>query len=433
MMNLPIEFKNRMKNMLGSEYDEFIESYENSRYTALRINTLKCNSLPEKWALSPVDWEPTGYYYDENIIRPGKHPYHDAGAYYIQEPSAMLPGNMLDAKPGEYVLDLCAAPGGKSTQIAISMKDTGLLISNEIMGNRASILSENIERMGLSNTVVTSMSPNALEEFFPEYFDRIMVDAPCSGEGMFRKNEEAVSEWSEDNVVLCANRQDMILDAAYNMLAPGGHMVYSTCTFAELENEGSVSRFIERHPDMKLLKSHRMWPHKVKGEGHFAASFEKEGILPPVSESSGKISIPKEIRKLWDSFSSDILSEEVKENFDLSRMLLFGEQLYYTPSGCPDLDGLRVLRPGLHIGTVKKDRIEPSHALALFLKNVQAKHVCNLTLGDDIEKYLRGETFHYEGENGWYLISVDGYSIGWGKLTNGTMKNHYPKGLRKQK
>ena len=301
---LPEQFLNRMKQMLGDEFPAFLESYEQDKYQALRINSQKTtiSSFMEKspFSLKQVPWEKNGFYYQKTDA-PGKHPYHAAGVYYIQEPSAMAPAAYLEAQPGERVLDLCAAPGGKSTQIAAAMGGEGLMISNEIHPARAKILSENIERMGIRNGMVINESPQSLAKIFESYFDRIMVDAPCSGEGMFRKNTDACEEWSPENVENCAMRQQEILTCAAFMLRPGGRIVYSTCTFAPEENEGTISRFLEEHPEFHMVEvplyegmsparpewtkypakdlqsGIRLFPHKLHGEGHFLAVLEKDG------------------------------------------------------------------------------------------------------------------------------------------------------------
>ena len=303
--------------MLQDEYEEFENSFDGDRYHALRINPLKAERdkvmesmksvYGEEISFEKVPWSENGYYYDRKI-QPGKHPYHEAGVYYIQEPSAMAPVTLLDPQPGERILDLCAAPGGKSTQIAAAMKGKGILICNEIHPARAKILSENVERMGIRNAIVTNETPDRLEERFAGYFDRILVDAPCSGEGMFRKNEEATEEWSPENVHMCADRQDDVIEAAYQMLRPGGILCYSTCTFAPAENEGTISRLLARHEDMSICeipeeqydkgfqpgrpewsekqvegieKTIRLWPHRLKGEGHYAAVLKKTGGFDP--------------------------------------------------------------------------------------------------------------------------------------------------------
>ena len=283
-MELPEKFKERMKELLQDEYEQFLASYEKKREYGLRLNTLKDipkeleDSLKDMFGLEPIDWCKTGYYYKE-ASRPGKHGFHEAGVYYIQEPSAMITAEMAQVEPGMKVLDLCAAPGGKSTQLACKLQGEGLLISNEINKLRAGILSQNIERMGVKNAIVTNESPGHLAEKLPEFFHCVVVDAPCSGEGMFKKEENAVAEWSEENVALCAKRQAEILDCAATMLLPGGKLCYSTCTFAKEENEMQITSFLERHPEFSLLEQHRIWPHKQQGEGHFAALLQKEGIL----------------------------------------------------------------------------------------------------------------------------------------------------------
>lgn len=364
----------------------------------------------------------------------------------------MAPVVYLAPQPGEKILDLCAAPGGKSTQIAAAMRGQGLLVSNEIHPARAKILSENIERMGIRNALVTGETPKRLAQAFPEYFDRILVDAPCSGEGMFRRNEEARKEWSPDNVQLCADRQDEILNWAADMLTPGGRLVYSTCTFAPLENEGTIARFLMQHPEFEILPTERLegmapgmpewasgeqipdlvhtirlWPHRLRGEGHYLAVLEKAGIRPKENRIPLEKGIKEKDCREYLEFCRENLCTVPK-----GRLIRFGDQLYLAPEQLPSLDKLRVLRPGLHLGTMKKGRFEPSHALALALMPKDVKYSHDLTAdSDEMAGYLKGQTFAAEGEKGWYLITVDGYSIGWGKLSGGVMKNHYPKGLRK--
>ncbi len=485
---LPEKFLERMQNMLGEEYPAFLESLSGKRYRALRLNPLKTRIQEGKeklpFALSPVPWTKNGFYYEEEE-QPGKHPYHEAGLYYIQEPSAMAPVPCLmeerasvaaiperqeehvsaaaiperqeePATPGR-VLDLCAAPGGKSTQIAEYMRGRGMLITNEIHPQRAKILSENIERMGISNAIVLNETPESLSKRFIAFFDRILVDAPCSGEGMFRKNDNAGEEWSEENVALCAERQDGILDCAATMLKPGGRLVYSTCTFAPAEDEGSVSRFLETHPDFCLEKEERLMPHKIKGEGHFLAVLHREGgqLSSAATAGTEKSLTLKDCREFLD-FAKEALTIPAEELTEGKILLRFGEQLYLAPAETPSLRGLKVLRPGLHLGTVKKNRFEPSHALALFLKKEQAVHAVNLACdGTAVRKYLEGQTLTIgEGcdvemahiitrgrmaaeqadvslPKGWCLVCVDGYSLGWGKAAGAILKNHYPKGLRK--
>lgn len=455
---LPVEFQNRMQEMLGEEYEAFLKGYDKPRFHALRRNPLKIqkdeflNIIP--FELQEVPWAEHGYYY-ENTDQPGKHEFHEAGLYYIQEPSAMSVVEYLEVKPGEQVLDLCAAPGGKTTQIAGFMAGEGLLVCNEIHPQRAKILSENIERMGVKNALVTNETPQRLSAMFPGFFDKILVDAPCSGEGMFRKNEEALEEWSADNVQMCADRQDEILEEVAKMLRPGGRICYSTCTFAPAENEDCMSRFITSHPEFHLVevekkgnmslgnpkfanipvegleKTIRLWPHKLDGEGHFIAVLEKDGELdtsykPVPQKGNEKPLKEKEYQEFLD-FQKETLKYPLEKE-----CILFGEQLYAMPENMPSLKGLKVLRPGLHLGTLKKKRFEPSHALALSMKKEDVLRSWNLESGSrEIKQYLSGQTFNAEGEKGWYLILVDGYSIGWGKLAGGIMKNHYPKGLRK--
>lgn len=461
---LPIDFEKRMQQMLGEEYPAFEASYEKEKYQALRLNPLKGNreDFLEKciFTLTPVPWEKNGFYYTAQDT-PGKHPYHEAGVYYIQEPSAMAPVPFLEVKPGEKVLDLCAAPGGKSTQMGAALKGEGLLVCNEIHPARAKILSENIERLGIRNAIVTNETPERLRGVFQGYFDKILVDAPCSGEGMFRKNEDAREEWSLENVELCAARQDGILDCAADMLRPGGRLVYSTCTFAPQENEGSIGRFLSRHEEFEVVEvaapesfaqgnpawggvfgegcsrqsqgiehTLRIWPHKVNGEGHYLAVLQKAGDWEG-GEVRSLNGLEKGINEKecgeYFQFAKDTLKSKLKGVY-----LTFGDQLYLGPENMPSIKNLKVLRPGLHLGTLKKNRFEPSHALALAMKPDEVVHSYDLSSEDgSAASFIGGQTFPTEGEKGWYLITVDGYSLGWGKAAGGIMKNHYPKGLRK--
>ena len=465
---LPKEFEERMQKMLGEEYPAFEKSYEKEKFQALRVNTLKGSKedFAEKspFALKQVPWEENGFYYT-SADTPGKHPYHEAGVYYIQEPSAMAPVPFLEVEPGERILDLCAAPGGKSTQIGVALKGKGILISNEIHPARAKILSENVERLGIRNALVTNETPEKLAEIFADYFDKILVDAPCSGEGMFRKNEDAKNEWSLENVQICADRQDGILDCAAGMLCGGGRIVYSTCTFAPAENEGSMARFLERHPEFHIVsvqvpegftkgnpawaeaesqtdsnnavdKSQlentlRIWPHKVDGEGHFLAVLEKEGNPENNAESYPLYGLQKGLKEKDCKELLEFWQENIKIKLE-GVLLKFGDQIYLGPVQMPSLERLKVLRPGLHLGTLKKNRFEPSHALALALKPEEVKQSYSLTMEDSkASAFIGGQTFNVNEEKGWHLITVDGYSLGWGKAVGGIMKNHYPKGLRK--
>lgn len=467
---LPEAFLDRMQQTLGDEYEDFLKALAGERHLALRLNSLKPGAGGIRAAgkafvqLEPVPWAENGYYYEAEM-QPGKHALHAAGLYYIQEPSAMAPAELLQVNPGDRVLDLCAAPGGKSTQLAAKLKGKGILICNEIHPARAKILSENVERMGIQNACVTNETPERLLAGFPEYFDRILVDAPCSGEGMFRKNETACEEWSPENVMMCAARQDEILDCAAGMLRPGGRLVYSTCTFAVEEDEGSVERFLNRHSDFRLVPidmekaglrdcggrlagTIRLMPHKVRGEGHFAAVLEREGTAPAERRGNAPCGGFKRVpeKELGDylSFCRENLrcvpgagpNRQGQDRIDLcggegTCYVRLGDHIYLLPEDMPDLRGLKVLRPGLHLGERKKNRFEPSHALALVLPPENALHSLDLRADEpEALAYLNGETLSAEGEKGWYLICVDGFSLGWGKLSGGIMKNHYPRGLR---
>ena len=594
---LPSKFTNRMKFMLGQECDAFLVSFEYVRSKALRINPCKLQGGREDaysklpFETKKILWEENGFVYKDED-EPGKHPLHMAGLYYIQEPSAMSPVAYLDPKPGQRVLDLCAAPGGKSTQIAGRMQGRGILVSNEINAGRAKILSENIERMGIGNAMVLNETPQNLSARFEGWFDRILIDAPCSGEGMFRKNEDAVTNWSPENVRLCADRQDEILDNAASMLAPSGRLVYSTCTFAPDEDEGTIYRFLLRHPEFRVVEVPlyegmdngnpswalidtsdestwtkpdlqdnaastqddkdyglegcldevntnkeklnkevadqlanciRLWPHHLKGEGHFLAVLER---VNDISQENGEQSVsdidqkaptitycpggfqrgirieqrktldstiscddkdtsdsskgadsnspnsmdkknsirsdqePKKklkakdrrlmdknagraqnkalkggsdlelAKKLWEEFAGEVLSESGMDRL-YGTLFTFGENVYLAPFLMPSTDRLKVMRPGLHLGTMKKGRFEPSHSLALFLRKEDVKNSHDYPSDSkEIKDFTSGLSLTASLDNGWYLILTDGCSLGWAKSDGRRLKNHYPKGLR---
>lgn len=456
-MHLPEKFQKEMEILLGDEYQAFKESYDRQPENGLRLNRRKVTGeeflTRTPFLLKKIPWIDNGYTY--GIGTPAKDPYYYAGLYYLQEPSAMTPANRLSPEPGDYVLDLCAAPGGKATELGAKLNGEGLLLANDISNSRAKALLKNLELMGIPNIYVTSETSEKLAKILPEFFDKILVDAPCSGEGMFRKNEDAMTEWSKENVMLCAERQDGILSHAASMLRPGGRLVYSTCTFAPEENEGSISRFLEKHPEFSIVAVEkwdgmsagvpewisrpadgightiRLWPHRLKGEGHYLAVLKKAGELPDDYRGGCRSGEQTGLKEKDCKECMEFLDTYFKKK-PTGILVKFGDQIYLAPEGVPSLKGLKVLRPGLHLGTVKKNRFEPSHALALASKVSDVTYSTDLPSdGAEIRAYLNGQTINREGEKGWYLITTDGYSIGWGKLAGGIMKNHYPKGLRK--
>ena len=428
---LPEAFLQRIQNQLGDEYEAFLQSLERPRAVALRFNPLKGEQPQLPFVGKNVPWEPQGFYYDPDA-RPGLHPYHEAGVYYLQEASAMSAVSMLDPQPGERVCDLCAAPGGKSTQIAGRMAGEGFLLCNEYSPKRAKILAQNIERLGVANALVTNETVDRLAGYLPGFFDRVLIDAPCSGEGMFRKEADAVTDWSQETVEMCAQRQAGILDAGAKLLRCGGRLVYSTCTFAPEENEHAVAAFLERNPQFTLETAvapwftpagegqFRLWPHKLLGEGHFVAVLRKNGD----EEAEGSACPGEKPPKEWTAFAKDLGIQ-----LPNGKAVSFGSTLYWAPNEMPELKGLKVLRPGLELGVVKKDRFEPAHALALWLKNCKN----TVSFGADsaqIKAYMHGDVVPATVK-GWCLVQVDGYSIGWGKGDGNMIKNHYPKGLRR--
>lgn len=436
MIDLPENFKRRMREQLGTAYDDFIKSYDRQPYKAIRVNTLKI-SVEEFKKISPFDelipvpWEENGFYVTDE--KAGKHVLHSAGLYYVQEPSAMSAAPLLQANAGERVLDLCSAPGGKGTQLAQKMCGEGIIVLNEINFSRAKILSQNVERLGITNAAVISENPQKVCDYFEGYFDKVLVDAPCSGEGMFLKEESAVKEWSEENVRACANRQSLILDSAQKALKPNGLLVYSTCTFAPEEDEEQVENFLKKYPNFKLITMKKLLPHECKGEGHFVALLQKtdgeERDVPLF-----KVKPPNRYEKFeWMEIDCRILS-----SFRFNNLHLAGEYMYSIPEAFPDLP-FKTLRTGLKLGEFKKSeyssslRFEPDHALAMAIGKKWG--MCFGVNEESALSYLRGNAIPYDDEDhlmqyGWFPLVYKGYPLGWCKLTEHTAKNHLPKGLR---
>lgn len=443
-MELPIQYTKKMKELLGDDYPKYLGSFAESRYFGLRTNTLKLQpeSLQDKkvFSLSPVPWCKEGFYYVEGE-RPAKHPYYHAGLYYLQEPSAMSPGAILPIEPGDRVLDICAAPGGKSTQLGVRLQGEGLLVANDISAGRAKALLKNIELFGIRNSVVMSEAPSKLEERFQDYFDKILIDAPCSGEGMFRKEPDMVKSWDEGMLSFCQNEQAKILESCANMLGPGGMMLYSTCTFAIEENEKSIGDFLESHPEFSLVtieKEHgfadgvnglsqcaRLYPHKIKGEGHFLALMQKQGERQEVALAGEVGEGEKDLAPFYD-FAKVTLQTKFVGTYKI-----FGDSLYLLPKEMPSMKGLRVLRTGWQLGTIKKGRFEPSQAFAMGLSKGDVTNVTDFSLQDDrVIRYLKGETVEEDGKDGWTLVCVDGYPLGWAKRQAGRLKNKYAVGWK---
>lgn len=430
MYPLPEKFAERMKKILPeSEREEFFAVYENGQSEkGLLINTLKI-SAEEFETLSPlalcgeVPWAENARYVKHE--KAGKDPYHFAGLYYMQEPSASCVAPRAEAKEGERVLDLCAAPGGKTAALAAATNGAGILVCNEPVPSRAQSLLSNAERLGVKNAVVVNAYPEEISGFFTEYFDKIVADAPCSGEGMFRKNaEEARREWSEENVLACAARQSRILNEAAKMLAGGGKLVYSTCTFSREEDEEQTRNFLKTHEEFRLLSEEKLLPHKIRGEGHYCAVFQKT--------RGGRRDLPIQkcnasaaAQKLFNEFCLSVFGETKKYNLYEN-----GGALYALPADCFAWKGLKVLRCGVKLGEIVKNRFEPAHAFALSLKRGEAKNVLNLGYDDiRLKKYLRGESVEANVSQ-WCAVCVNGYPVGWGKGVGGVIKNHLPHGLR---
>lgn len=457
-MRLPESFLENMRQLLGDEYDAWLHSYEEPSFQGLRINQTKIsNESWEKMDLytsGRVCWTEHGYYCKEEA-RPAKDPYYFAGLYYLQEPSAMAPAALLPIDPGDRVLDLCAAPGGKSTELGAKLHGTGLLVSNDISNSRARALLKNLELFGIANICVTSETPEKLADTFGMYFDKILVDAPCSGEGMFRKDPDLIKSWQEHGPSYYAPIQKEILFQAVKMLNPGGMLLYSTCTFSREEDEDVIDWILQQCPDMELVTIPlwkgacagmdgrpvvRLFPHHIDGEGHFAALLQKkpiEGAEVSKKTVSGKNPDAALIRQMEKE--SDFLEWEslLREPLDRDRLMIRDSSVYYLPEGFDRTWNLRYLRTGLLLGEWKKKRFEPSQAAAMVMNGDRFAQRFSMKREDErVIRYLKGETiFAEEGEHltkGWNLVCVDGYPLGWAKFAGNTLKNKYYPGWRWQ-
>lgn len=451
-MKLPEAFVNRMRHMLGPDFEAFMASYDEPRYYGLRVNTLKIAVEEFKkispFSLEPVPWAREGFYIGGDD-RPAKHPYYHAGLYYIQEPSAMTTIAVLDPKPGDRVLDLCAAPGGKSTQIAARLAGQGILVANDVNHERVKGLVRNLDMFGVRNHIILNELPMRLAEHFTGFFDKIVIDAPCSGEGMFRKDAFAVKSWGEFSVEKCTQMQKSILKFASAMLKPGGYIVYSTCTFAPEENEGMIDNFIGGNPEFEVAeiqtfpgvsagrpewagaaeqvrKSIRLWPHRIKGEGHFVALLRKTGGEGETAPECVPAAPPEEDLKDFYDFVEDVLNTPLQGN-----LIQNHSRLYMVPQGLPDLRGLKIVRPGWYLGELKKNRFKPAAPLALGLKKQDARRVLDFPSDSgEVIRYLKGETLNLTGDRGWNMVCVDGFPLGWAKQLQDMLNNYYPSGWR---
>nr|WP_279292806.1 RsmB/NOP family class I SAM-dependent RNA methyltransferase [Hungatella sp. L36] len=458
-MKLSEEYLNRMRDLLGEEeFSAYLKSFDEERLYGLRVNTAKVTpeAFPElvSWDLKPVPWIPNGFYY-EGTERPAKDPYYYAGLYYLQEPSAMTPAMLLPVKPGDRVLDLCGAPGGKSTELGVKLAGKGVLISNDISNSRAKALLKNLELWGISNICVTSETPDKLADVFGPWFDKILIDAPCSGEGMFRKDDDMVKSYEERGPEYYSEIQKEITDQAVRMLAPGGLLLYSTCTFSRCEDEEIICHILENHQEMELIRLPlfegasggigldgciRLFPHKIKGEGHFISLLRKNGggaertaagsRERSRTEPQGKKApaLPTEL--------TDFLALMNRE-FEDSRIMIKNDSVYYLPENFVPAKELRYLRTGLLLGELKNKRFEPGQVLAMTLHAEEFRQTISWKKEDDrVIRYLKGETISLTPEEGpvkgWCLVCVDGYPLGFAKGTGMALKNKYYPGWRWQ-
>ncbi|WP_367295044.1 RsmF rRNA methyltransferase first C-terminal domain-containing protein [Levilactobacillus yonginensis] len=446
-MNLPEDFITKYRGLLGDQADDFFASFGAESLSGYRVNPAH-HHLPERLTATPaVPYEALGHYGTVS----GRSLMHQSGAVYSQEPSAMFVGATAAPTPGERVLDLCAAPGGKTTHLASYLHGTGLLVTNEINRKRVKVLAENVERFGVQSAVILNESPERLSPVFPDYFDKVLVDAPCSGEGMFRKDPDAMSYWSLDYVQECADRQQQIMTEALKMVKPGGQLIYSTCTFAPEEDEQMMAWVLETFPEFHLVpiektggvidakpewadgnpeltKAARLFPHLMNGEGHFVAKLERDEVAAATPRGTAKLGTPLtgDQKKLWQAFAQDVLGQSLTGN-----LVTVKDQLFLTPTDLPDLKRCHVFRPGLHLGTFKKNRFEPAYALALASDTARVKQTLAIT-DEQWRAWVHGETFTLTEapSKGWYLLTSQDQPVGFGKVVGQTVKNFFPKGLR---
>ena len=462
-MSLPTAFEEKMKRLIGDEYSEYLKCFDEPRHYGLRVNTAKISTEDflkiAPWPLEPVPWIHNGFYYDGENCHPARHPYYFAGLYYLQEPSAMTPADRLPILPGDRVLDVCAAPGGKATELGARLNGTGILAANDLSSSRAKGLLKNIELMGIGNVLILSEEPGKLIPYFREYFDKILIDAPCSGEGMFRKDKKMIRAWEEHGPEYFSKIQKSIITQAAEMLKPGGMMLYSTCTFSPEEDEQTIEYLLETHPefdlcemegyegfssgmpettasrDERLSRTVRIFPYRMKGEGHYLALLKKGG--DEVTHTCDALRSASPRKNILPGELDDFL-RDIKREFDPSRIDIRGDKVYYMPEGLPALNGVRFIRTGLLMGELKKKRFEPSQALAMNLKKEEYARTIDLSAKDErVIRYLKGETLDVEDlvsskEKGWYLVCVDGYPLGFGKLARQMLKNKYLPGWRWQ-
>ncbi len=448
-VDLSNDFKEKYRNLMGDRAEKLFTAIQTDSQEAFRLNPLKDNYQNVSYSLDkPIEYSDIGYFGDIN----GNSIDHLSGYVYSQEPSAMYVTEIVDPTGDEKILDLCAAPGSKTTYIASKMASKGLLVSNEINAKRAKVLSSNIERMGITNTVVTNNSPKDFEKKFDNFFDKILVDAPCSGEGMFRKDPESVKYWSLDYVEQCANRQKHILDSSYKLLNKGGALIYSTCTFSPEENEQNVAWFLEKYPDMHLVevkkfagmedgrpewgngnqeltKALRMFPDQFNGEGHFMCKLVKDGEPDEPKDRNINDGLKKDDIQFVQKFAKTNLNGLTQNNW-----LKISDYLYQAATMDNRFKGLHILRNGLKLGEFKKNRFEPDIAWILALKPIDLKTVFELDQ-EQFEKYLHGESVILpdkpDFDNKWIGLSYEQKLFSWGRYSNQQIKNVYPKGLRR--
>ena len=462
-MKLPESYLSELNGLIGKEETEqYLSAMERPYVQALRVNTLKTDPqtlrglFPADCLQENVPWCGTGIYLSDQAPAMSGSPYYAAGLYYLQEPSAMAPASFLPVEPGDRVLDLCAAPGGKTTALGAKLQRAGFLLANDISPSRAQALIKNIELFGIPNAVVTAEAPYKLAPVFRGWFDKVLVDAPCSGEGMFRKDPTIIRSWEQYGSAYYGKLQREILPYAAEMTASGGILLYSTCTYSTYEDEEVIAEFLDAHPDWTLLdlpktggiqdgfpvggrqdlvKCARFWPHQVRGEGHFAALLQRNGEITAETEHEFT-AVREQIPEAFSSWEKENLRQSWKSVLPTDvRIQQSGDRVYAMLLDRDRMKGLRVLSPGLLLGEVRHDRFEPSQSFAMVLQEEHVQRAVDLRQQEekDTNRYLKGETLTGDYPDGWILMTYDGYALGWGKSRGGTVKNKYQRGWRLMK
>lgn len=456
---LPEAFLSRMREILGDRYGVFLAAMEASPVRGLRVHSACAAAVLAGLPLRAIPGIEGAFFLDTDE-KIGRYPLHHAGAFYLQEPAAMLPVAAAVSEglipSGGRALDLSAAPGGKTFQIASALGDNGFLVSNEINPSRCAVLAGNVERLGLRRAIVTNAEPCVFGEYTPGFFDVLIVDAPCSGEGMFRKIPEAAREWNPASPASCAQRQRAILAAALPSLKEGGTLVYSTCTYSPEENEEIVAWLLREYPALSLVPvtnetilsytdpgleapgvpagaTRRHYPHSgggvFGGEGQFFALFRLTapiaGVIQPSKKGEREARTPRDAIALADAFFSDALTRRPE-----IAPTVFKDKVVLTPAVLPLPEKL-IYANGVTVGEIRSGRLVPHHAFFSAYGRDFARKLDFRSDDPTLSAYLHGDVIPAGNlPEGWGVVLCEGIPAGGVHITGAVAKNHYPKGLR---